>query len=708
MLCATLALLSLIQPARWLWQTFLLIVLLGVVMAASRHWRAWLPGPLAVGTIVLYVTVVCTPDSAVLGLLPSLESLADLGRQLGRAMVAAVEEPPLGPNPQTFAPLVLVGLGLVTLVAVALAADLGRPALAGLPIAGPWILVGVLVPNASLVPATFTAVTYLALLAWGGGALTETMGARWPGATTGLGVIMAVAASLALVFAGPRLPFWGSQEEMWFDVLDDLGIQGQGPPGSTIDLGLDLTSSLRQNEDLVFFRTRPMPGAGESVMAGERLRLDARYNFDGRGWRGTAWRSVDLDVEQPIWPNPELVLTSDGLEPGWSTTPSTLRVDMAEVATADRRVPVSLGPRYLAGLPDFEYNALSDSVRLTRDPPQEWSYEVRTYRFDEATVATLAADSQTAPIASRPIPNLPHSAEIQALAESITADVGGDYAKLLALEGYFHSPEFTYSVDIDYAGTADPLWEFLEDKSGFCVHYATAMTIMARTLGFAARVAVGFAPGRLVDNLGTREVRGSDAHAWPEIYFERVGWVPFEPTPGIAGGLSDPDDPAAATPTPTAADETDPTAAPSDQSTAAPAATTAPAISQAVARWWAAVWPYAVGALALAGLVWGAWWLRRYRRAHATAERIWLRFQARGLRRGFLTPGQSVRAAAAALGERVDHDAARTALADLARLIEAERYARPGGDPAAAAARDAAARRHRDTIEAARLFARRP
>jgi transglutaminase-like putative cysteine protease len=56
------------------------------------------------------------------------------------------------------------------------------------------------------------------------------------------------------------------------------------------------------------------------------------------------------------------------------------------------------------------------------------------------------------------------------------------------------------------------------------------MAAMARTLGIPARVAVGFIPGTATAD-GGMTVGLKDAHAWPELYFEGVGWTRFEPTP---------------------------------------------------------------------------------------------------------------------------------------------------------------------------------
>jgi len=55
--------------------------------------------------------------------------------------------------------------------------------------------------------------------------------------------------------------------------------------------------------------------------------------------------------------------------------------------------------------------------------------------------------------------------------------------------------------------------------------------MLSRAAGIPARMAVGFLPGTADGPGGGRIVRVSDAHAWPELYFEGLGWVPFEPTP---------------------------------------------------------------------------------------------------------------------------------------------------------------------------------
>jgi transglutaminase-like putative cysteine protease len=114
-------------------------------------------------------------------------------------------------------------------------------------------------------------------------------------------------------------------------------------------------------------------------------------------------------------------------------------------------------------------------------------------------------------------------------------DVAGDlppYEAALALQSWFRS-DFTYDQEIDLSGSADPMAEFLELRRGFCQQFASAFALAARTLDIPSRVVVGFTVGEPMPSyLSTYAVYGRNAHAWPEILLEGIGWVAFEPTPG--------------------------------------------------------------------------------------------------------------------------------------------------------------------------------
>jgi transglutaminase-like putative cysteine protease len=91
----------------------------------------------------------------------------------------------------------------------------------------------------------------------------------------------------------------------------------------------------------------------------------------------------------------------------------------------------------------------------------------------------------------------------------------------------------------------DPLEWFLFDyRIGFCNYYASAEVLLLRSLGIPARLAVGYARGAFNLDEGVYEVRGLDAHAWPEVFFPSFGWVEFEPTASQSAIIRPESDPA--------------------------------------------------------------------------------------------------------------------------------------------------------------------
>ncbi len=219
------------------------------------------------------------------------------------------------------------------------------------------------------------------------------------------------------------------------------------------------------------------------------------------------------------------------------------------------------------------------------------------------------------------LPALPD--RIKALAERITVSQTATVAKAKALQDYLRT-NYTYSLEVPENTVESPLDDFLfESKTGYCVQFAGAFTVLARSIGIPARLALGYTPGRLTDE-GYFSVTGKNAHAWPEVRLSDNRWVAFEPTPGrgnpdneaITGidgidGSESPDNTVATTTITT--------------TTIAPAAVVVPTIPDAVTPLVtptpkttnplkAKLWVLAI--LGLLGLVGGAfWWSRRSQEA---------------------------------------------------------------------------------------------
>jgi transglutaminase-like putative cysteine protease len=120
---------------------------------------------------------------------------------------------------------------------------------------------------------------------------------------------------------------------------------------------------------------------------------------------------------------------------------------------------------------------------------------------------------------------------IPALARQITASAKTPYDQAAAIESYLRA-HYAYSLDLRGNPGADPLAHFLfVRRAGHCEYFASAMTVMLRSLGVPARYVNGFLPGEYNDLAGDYIIRTSDAHSWVQVYFPGYDWMTFDPTP---------------------------------------------------------------------------------------------------------------------------------------------------------------------------------
>lgn len=122
--------------------------------------------------------------------------------------------------------------------------------------------------------------------------------------------------------------------------------------------------------------------------------------------------------------------------------------------------------------------------------------------------------------------------QLQTLAGEITAPYDNPYDKAQAITNYLRDTiEYETEITNIPPENKDPvLWVLFDVKKGFCMYYASAETLMLRSIGIPARMAVGFAEGTFDELKERYVVTHGDAHAWPEVYFPGIGWVEFEPT----------------------------------------------------------------------------------------------------------------------------------------------------------------------------------
>jgi transglutaminase-like putative cysteine protease len=115
----------------------------------------------------------------------------------------------------------------------------------------------------------------------------------------------------------------------------------------------------------------------------------------------------------------------------------------------------------------------------------------------------------------------------------VRADAYNRYDAAKAIELYLQR-ELGYSLEMK-AGGPDPLADFLFNvREGHCEYFSSAMVIMLRTHGIAARMVTGFLAGEYNETAGAYTVRQTNAHSWVEVYFPQTdSWVTFDPTPSV-------------------------------------------------------------------------------------------------------------------------------------------------------------------------------
>jgi transglutaminase-like putative cysteine protease len=194
----------------------------------------------------------------------------------------------------------------------------------------------------------------------------------------------------------------------------------------------------------------------------------------------------------------------------------------AEMRAASPRYATQFLSYTYFDLPGPRYSAL-------RQPPPSGGGRTVTARTVGAPVPGELPGSD--PAVRRRILASPY-ARAYALARRLAAGQPTQYDVVKSVERHLKTG-FTY--DERPPLRRFPLDAFLfRDKVGYCQQFSGAMALLLRMNGIPARVAAGFSPG--VPDPQTKEfmVRDLDAHSWVEVWFDEIGWVPFDPTPSLA------------------------------------------------------------------------------------------------------------------------------------------------------------------------------
>lgn len=490
--------------------------------------------------IVLYFLVgtpFVMPDAAILGLLPSLTSLAGLavGAVHGWADILTIQAP-------VEAPAHVAAVPYAAATAVALVGGLlvlrwlpakRTPPRAAVVLIGPVLLLlsGILLGTDQAFLAAVRGVVFAAIaltwIAWRRGATVEASG---EGAArlrrrrvTGSAAVVAGAVALGAVAGLAVAPVAPDRFVLREHVV---------PPFDPLEFPSPLAG----------YRTYTKEFADEPILRvsglepGDTLRLAAMDTYTGRLWNvagpGEAAADGGYSIVGTTLPAPELADLGSartievevvGYDDVWLPTVGYgSELELLDQGTSSR-----------GG--DLRYNADAGTAVLTSGAGTGTRYRLES-RIQREPDDTALVDVPVAQLELPVVANLPDV--VAAKAEEYAGDATSPVEQLRAIErglktnGFLSHGLASDAVPSRAGHGADRLIELFTRSQmvGDEEQYAAAMALMVRHLGYPARVVMGYAPD-VAEGDDEVEVVGSDVTAWVEVPFEGVGWVSFRPTP---------------------------------------------------------------------------------------------------------------------------------------------------------------------------------
>lgn len=675
MVLASVSLLNLTSDRRYLVLGLPVIVLIMLISAISRRLR--------VPAVLIHLWQVLALAGAVVGLgVNATPGGGNIFGQVWRALLDGILHiqtnlAPMPPNAGTALLLVLL-MGLVTIIADVLVLTLDTPA---------WVAAPML--TLYLIPALAldSQVEWLSFVLLGIGLLvvlaadtSRTLGswtrnlvtddADKQHTSTGVWAMAGIIGIPVLAFSlliGNVVPTLAT-----FD-LNSRRPRGVGPiqmQDPTIELHRNLS---QQSEEVVITYTT-------DAIDGQYLRLASLSVMEQDSWKLTA-----VQLQTGALPNPP------GL--GSAVVESTTNIRVGNFGS--QYLPSPYAPRSFNAPGQWAFDPVTMMILSTEgnntDATRNLEYSVNSVITDPEPSAFNSAQPGSPPDdgLTREVPaDVPQ--EIVDLTAEVTAEAETPVLKAAAIQAWLRDPRtFTYSTDAPAGDGFEVMKNFLlTDRQGYCIHFASAMALMARISGIPARVAVGFLPGTKDGDVW--QVQAKEMHAWPELFFEGFGWVRFEPTAGVADAPawtvvqgSAPTESPSATPSPT--ETTDPSASVSGSMETPSATETVFEVDvEGNAFAWGRFFLLAGVAVALLALLLTPMVARRILRrrrfagsgpAEEQAEALWaeVRDTMRDVGAGW--PSGSPREKVARLGGAVDAPTAE-ALARIGQTVEQARYSR--------------------------------
>ncbi len=120
------------------------------------------------------------------------------------------------------------------------------------------------------------------------------------------------------------------------------------------------------------------------------------------------------------------------------------------------------------------------------------------------------------------------------LTKSTTEGLESAYDKACAIRDLLRQFNYTLSPPEPPANRDFVSFFLNHSHEGYCTYFATAMAVMARIENIPSRYVEGYMMTESAKNGSDYVLKGKNAHAWAELYFEGIGWIPFDATPSGA------------------------------------------------------------------------------------------------------------------------------------------------------------------------------
>lgn len=259
-------------------------------------------------------------------------------------------------------------------------------------------------------------------------------------------------------------------------------------------------------------------GAGPGTSAGVRIRLAILHDYDGVTWRvGATYRNAGRILPK--------------VQPSTGSTVETIRQEITVAGLTGRLLPAVPTPQEVSGA-RVAYDQGSGTMIRPEGLTPGLTYTVTSRRenpdLNLLATANVPAGDEVARMLriEEGVPD-----PMRRLADQLAAENGAPYARAAAIE-QFLSEHYPLVADAPSGHAYPNLGFFLfgprngGGQRGTSEQFASAFAVLGRLMGLPTRVVVGFRSAT-----GSGPVRAADAVAWPEVLFDELGWVAFDPLP---------------------------------------------------------------------------------------------------------------------------------------------------------------------------------